>query len=264
MPEISIQTGRIYLLDPSPENKPAIFLLHGLGTEASSWIFQIAALEQAGFRPVAPDLPGFGRSTYTGRRWTIRDAAKSILQIADALTINKFHIVGISMGGTIALQTAIEYSDRLLGLILINTFATLRPKRWNEWSYLVKRYLRARFHGAGAQAEMTARRIFPREDQKELRRELEMHIRQTDPGVYKSAMRELGLFDARHSLKQLSVPSLLITGENDTTVPLENQCELGEGLSGCRQVMIANAGHGVIIDQPDAVNDNLLKFLQTI
>jgi hypothetical protein len=68
--------------------------------------------------------------------------------------------------------------------VLINTFASLHPKRWNEWVYLVRRYIRAWFRGAGAQAELTANRIFPRPDQEEIRRELVSHIRQTDPQVY--------------------------------------------------------------------------------
>ena len=263
MPVIPIRAGNIHFLDPSPENSPAVILVHGLGTESSSWIYQITALADAGFRPIAPDLPGFGRSSYAGSRWSICETAAGLVEIADRLSLDRFHMAGISMGGTIALQTAIDHADRLRKLVLINTFATLRPKRWSEWSYLIKRYFRARVKGVGTQAEMTARRIFPREDQAELRVELISHIRNTDPVVYKTAMRELGLFDVRQYLKQIRIPSMVITGENDTTVPLENQDELAKGLSFCQHVFVANAGHGVIVDQPHVINRNLLQFLQT-
>lgn len=263
MPVIPIRVGKIHFLDPSPENSPAVIMVHGLGTESSSWIYQITALLEAGFRPIAPDMPGFGRSTYTGSRWSIREAADGVAQIADSLSLDRFHMAGISMGGTIALQTAIDHADRLRKLILINTFATLRPKRWNEWCYLIKRYFRARFKGASAQAEMTARRIFPRDDQAKLRMELINHIRNTDPVVYKTAMRELWLFDVRQHLSRIYVPSMVITGENDTTVPLENQHELADGLPFCQHVFVPNAGHGVIVDQPDVINRNLLQFLKT-
>jgi len=75
-------------------------------------------------------------------------------------------------------------------------------------------------------------------------------------------MRELGLYDARKSLNRIQIHSLLITGRDDTTVPLENQHDLATGIDGCRQVFIANAGHGVIIDQPEEVNRYLVEFLR--
>ncbi len=252
----------LFHLDPSPNNKPAVFLLHGLGTEAGSWIYQIRALQQAGFRPVVPDLPGFGQSKFMGEKWSIAEAAGEICMLADRLGIERFHLAGISMGGTIALKTTIDHPERVCSLILINTFATLRPKRLSELYYLIRRYIRARVKGAGAQAELTASRIFPQPGQEDLRRELVRHIRQTDPDVYKTAMRELGLFDIRKLLQDIHIPTLVISGENDTTVPLENQRDLVIGIPDSRYVLIRNAGHGVIIDQPDAVNEKLVEFLQ--
>jgi pimeloyl-ACP methyl ester carboxylesterase len=177
------------------------------------------------------------------------------------MEIERFHLAGISMGGTIALQAAITRQERIASLVLINTFATLRPKRWNEWVYLLRRYIRARVRGAGAQAELTASRIFPGEGKQELREELIKHIRQTDPTVYKQAMRELAVYDARREIKNIRVPSLVISARNDTTVPLENQHDLFVGIPGCQQVFIENAGHGVIIDQPDQVNQTMIKFM---
>jgi 3-oxoadipate enol-lactonase len=251
----------LFYLDPHPDNKPAVFLLHGLGTEASSWTYQLEALGVAGYRPVAPDMPGFGRSKYQGERWSIREAAGTISTLADRMGIQRFHLAGISMGGTVALQIAMDYPEKIASLVLMNTFASLKPKRWNEWFYLLRRYFKARFRGVGSQAELTAARIFPRAEQEELRQELVRHIRQTDPGVYKNAMSELGLFDVRRELQTIHIPTLVITGENDTTVPLENQHDLAAGIPGCRQVFIPNAGHGVIIDQPDDVNRRLVEFL---
>jgi pimeloyl-ACP methyl ester carboxylesterase len=253
--------ARLFFLDPHPYNRVPVLLLHGLGTEASSWTYQFDALAAAGYRPIAPDLPGFGRSPFNGESWSIQYASKVIIGLADSLGIDRFHLAGISMGGTVALQMAIDNPDRITSLVLINTFATLRPKRWDEWIYLLRRYFRARVRGAGSQAELTASRIFPRPDQEELRQELVAHIRQTDPVVYKQAMRELAVYDAHRNLKNIRIPSLVISASNDTTVPLENQHDLFAGIPGCRQVFIENAGHGVIIDQPDRVNQTMIEFM---
>jgi 3-oxoadipate enol-lactonase len=258
---IDADAESLFCLDSYPENHQVVILLHGLGTEASSWTYQLEALGKAGFRPIAPDLPGFGRSKFHGDKWSIRYTANVVISLADRLQIGRFHIAGISMGGTIALQTGIDCPHRILSLELINTFASLRPKRWNEWFYLLRRYFRARVRGAGSQAELTAQRIFPKPEQEDLRRDLVTHIRQTDPLVYKQAMRELGFYDVRKKIKEIRIPALVITGMNDTTVPLENQHDLVCGISGCQQVFIANAGHGVIIDQPAEVNRTMVEFL---
>ena len=250
-----------FFLDPSPDNKPTVFLIHGLGTEASSWTYQFDALTAAGYRPIAPDLPGFGRSKFSGEKWSIRYAADAMISLADRLKIGRFHLAGISMGGTVALQMAIHYPYRIGSLILINTFATLRPKRWNEWAYLLRRYVRARVRGAGSQAEITASRIFPAPHQQNLREQLIRHIRQTDPDVYRQAMRELALYDARRELRNIHIPSLVISARNDTTVPLENQHDLYAGIPECQQIFIEDAGHGVIIDQPDRVNQSMIQFI---
>jgi 3-oxoadipate enol-lactonase len=262
LPVYNSEQSSLFYLDPFPQNAELVLLLHGLGTEGSSWTNQMQALGTAGFRPVAPDLPGFGRSKFTGNRWSIKNTTRVVFDLVASLNITQFHIVGISMGGTVALQGAIDFPDKIKGLTLINTFATLRPKRAGEWYYLLKRYFKARLGGAGSQAELTARRIFPKPDQDMLRQELIRHIRQTDPEVYKTAMLELGTYNARGSLKSISLPVLVLTGENDTTVPLENQHDLVAGIQGAEQIMIKDAGHGVIIDQPAEVNRYLIEFLK--
>jgi 3-oxoadipate enol-lactonase len=249
-------------LDPAPQNSQVVLLLHGLGTEGSSWIYQIQALVAAGYRPVAPDLPGFGQSRFLGKRWSIKNTAHTVVDLMLNLKAERFHIAGISMGGAIALQSTLDFPERIASLVLINTFATLRPKRANEWYYLLRRYFKARIGGAGSQAEITAHRIFPRPDQEMLRQELMLHIRQTDPEVYTTAMHELGTFDVLKSLKNLHLPVLILSGENDTTVPLENQHDLAVGIPGSLQVMIQKAGHGMIVDKPLDVNSQLINFLR--
>ncbi|MEI8131407.1 MAG: alpha/beta hydrolase [Leptolinea sp.] len=261
MPVFVSDHASVFFLDPFAQNQQIVVLLHGLGTEGSSWRYQIQALGAAGFRPIALDLPGFGQSKFTGERWSIKNTARIVMDLVTSLSEERFHLAGISMGGTIALQAAIDFPERIKSLALINTFASLRPKRAGEWYYLLRRYVKARFRGAGSQAELTARRIFPKPEQEILRQELIQHIQQTDPEVYKSAMQALGTFDVRKLIKTLSIPVLVLTGENDTTVPLENQHDLAIGIQNAQQIIIQNAGHGVIIDQPEVVNRNLVLFL---
>jgi 3-oxoadipate enol-lactonase len=77
-------------------------------------------------------------------------------------------------------------------------------------------------------------------------------------------MRALARFDVRRRLSDIRAPTLVVTGEEDTTVPPATQRELAEGIPGAQHVTIAGAGHAVIADSPEAFNRTLLAFLTAI
>jgi pimeloyl-ACP methyl ester carboxylesterase len=254
---------QIHFLDPNPEGYLAVLLLHGLGVDGSSWGYQIQALVGAGLRPLAPDLPGFGRSTYDGRGWTIKRTAGQMNRLLEELQLEEVGVVGLSLGGTIALYMALEYPARMTHLVLMNSFACLRPKRFNELAYLMGRFIIANVRGIEYQAQMVAWRLFPGTDEENLRQELIRRIVQSDPRVYRAAMRSLGLLDLRRRLKSIRTPTTIITGRNDTTVSCEVQQELVRGIPGARQIMIPNSGHAVIVDQPERVNQVLVELFSS-
>jgi 3-oxoadipate enol-lactonase len=259
-----IDLGRdqsISYIDLNPNGKHAILLLHGLGTNGASWQLQFNPLIEAGYRVIAPDLPGFGKSDFTGRRWTMRSVAALLKHLLDRLELSKAVVAGISMGGTIALQFGLDFPQQTERLVLVNTFATLRPDRLNGWYYLLKRFLIVVLRGAPQQASVVAERLFPGPDQAPLRQVLIDQIAQTDRKVYRSAMLGLGLFDARPRLKSLSAPTLVISGKNDSTVPLKNQNALAGDIPGAQRLIVPDAGHAVIVDQPAAFNRGLIAFL---
>jgi len=251
-----------HYLDFNPEGSPAVLLLHGLGADGSSWGYQIPVLCEAGFRPIAPDLPGFGKTIPGSGRWTIARAATDVARFLQGLSIPSLVVAGISMGGAVALQLALDYPERVDRLVLISTFACLRPSRFDEMGYLLGRFVVANLRGKEYQAETVAQRLFPRPEQEELRRELVQRILEADEKVYRQAMQSLALFDARKRLAEIRAPTLVISGENDSTVPLANQVELARGIPGARQVVIPQAGHAVIADQMARFNQEFMQFLR--
>ena len=75
----------LHFLDPNSSGRPAVLLLHGLGADGTSWSLQLPALCQAGFRPLAPDAPGFGRSPYNGGGWNVRRVAGQMAGLLEEL-----------------------------------------------------------------------------------------------------------------------------------------------------------------------------------
>ena len=266
MPEVEVSLpgkggkADLYYLDPQPAGSPAVLLLHGLGANSASWQLQMPALLDAGLRPLALDLPGFGRSRLAGR-WSIASLAGAAARLLEVLDTGPAMVVGISMGGTVALQFGLDYPHLARKLVLVNTFANLRPAQPGGWLYFAWRFLLVHTLGLETQAQFVARRIFPGSEQEFLRQELVAQILTADPRSYRAAMRALGLFDARGRLGTVRMPVLVVTGERDTTVPLRAQHDLVKGLPGACQVMVKDAGHAVSVDQPEAFNLALLDFI---
>ena len=247
-----------------PDADKSILLLHGLGVYGESWGYQAQALTQAGYNPITPDLPGFGKSPAQGRYWSVRSAAEAMVRLLDREGINRTVLCGLSMGGTVALQMALSYPGRVTGLVLINTFAALRPSSVSEVAYFIRRGLRAYIANPGSQAELVAKRIFPYSDQAEWRVRLVESIRASNPKIYRQAMLSLARFDVTRHLDRIRMPVMVITGAKDTTILPRVQQSMAERIPGAQRHLIDGAGHGVIIDHMDEVNRLLLGFMSSI
>jgi len=252
----------LHWLDPNPQGYPPVLLLHGLGANCDSWGLQLPGLSAAGFRPIAPDAPGFGASPYDGRGWTIRWAAAEMADLLGQLKTGPAFVAGLSMGGIIAQQIALDAPAMVRKLVLVSTFAILRPGAVNGWVYYLQRFLLINTLGLPAQARIVARRIFPNPEDAHLREMLMETISRADPRAYRKAMISLGLFSSIERLGEIKVPTLVVTGQGDTTVTPARQQYLVKGILGARQILVEGAGHAVPVDQPDIFNRDLIEFLR--
>lgn len=266
MPLIDLSPqGSLFYLDELPptaliSTSKVVLLLHGLGVNSASWQLQIPALAAAGYRVLAPDAPGFGQSTFSGCN-TIASMTDSILRLLDKLQVQLVDIVGISMGGTLALQIALEQPQSVHHLVLVNTFARLKLGNPYLFPYYALRFVLIHVLGLPEQAKIVARRIFPHSGQEILRAELEAQVCQANIHAYRSTMRALVQFNVLKQLPTICKPTLVITGDCDTTVHPDNQRPLVEKIPSARQMIIPGAGHAVSVEKPQLFNQVLLEFL---
>jgi 3-oxoadipate enol-lactonase len=252
---------RIHYLDENKSSKNHVLLLHGLGVNSNSWLFQIPALLQVGLHPFAPDTPGFGQSTYPGGFAVISHFLEPIAALVNKLHIQYLDVVGISMGGTLALQVALDQPQLVSHLVLVNTFAHLNVTRLGTIPYYLSRFILVHTLGIATQAKAVSKNIFPYPDQEILRQGFIEQVSEADPRAYRAAMRAVTRFDVRSRLGEIQCPTMIITGERDTTVPIDIQSQLVNGISDVRQVIIPEAGHGVTVEKPDTFNKVLVEFL---
>jgi 3-oxoadipate enol-lactonase len=253
--------SNLHFLDPQPTGQPAVLLLHGLGADANSWALQVPALVEAGYRPLAVDTPGFGLSPFDGKGWSIHRVAGEMADLLKELDAAPAHVVGLSMGGTIAQQLALDFPGCVRRLVLVSTFAVLRPDSLGGWVYFLRRAAVISMLGLKPQARVVAQRIFPQVDQAALREMLVDTISRADPRAYRQAMIALGMFNSLKRLGALSVPTLVVSGEQDTTVSPARQTILAHAIQGAQQLILPGAGHAAPVDQPGNFNRELLAFL---
>lgn len=265
MPELQIGPSvKLHYFDHNPSGREAVLLIHGLGAVGESWAWQLPALTAAGYRAIGPDVRGFGSSSYVRGQQRLEVMAADLAALLRSLGLteeNPPRVVGISMGGAIALQFALDCPQMVKKLVLVNTFARLKPAGLKNALYFAARLILLHTLGLPAQARAVTRRIFPRPDQAALREIFYAQILRADPRGYRGAMRALVFFNSLKRLNEISKPTLIITGEHDTTVTPFRQKELLR-IPGSRQIIIRGAGHAVVAEQPEAFNKALVEFLR--
>lgn len=251
----------LHHLDLNPKESQTLVLLHGLGANGESWQLQTPFFTQAGYRTIIPDLRSFGQTPYPGHT-SIAEMAGDVSELLTGLNIPQANILGISLGGTVALQFALDFPKQVDKLILVNTFAHLRPKNPGVWLYMLWRLILVHTIGLETQGKVVAKRVFPHPEQEIARQELMAQIRQADPRGYRATMRALGQFNVQPRLKEIHNPTLILTSEDDTTVPGDAQRALAQGISGARQILFPDGGHALSVDQAGAFNAAVLGFLE--
>lgn len=265
MPNVEIESElTIHYLDLNPNGNKVLLLLHGLGATGESWQLQFPALLEAGFRVLAPDMRGFGRSTFPGGSNNSEVMAHDMIMFLDHLQVENCHIIGISMGGTIAIQQTLIKPAMVNSLILTNTFAKLRPKKVRTWFFYVYRLMLLHTFGMQSQAKFVAKKLFPKPEQVELRKEFANQVSQANPDGYRSMLRSFARYDLSAQINKITVPTLIITGENDSVVPPAFQNELASQILNSRQIIIPKAGHAVSVEQPMIYNKIILDFLTNL
>ena len=242
----------LFFLDPNPTGTPGVLFLHGLGADGSSWSPQLAPLMDAGFRPLAPDMPGNGESRYDGSGWSFKRVAADLADLLRELDTGPVAVVGLSMGGLVAQQFVLDHPGLVRKLALVSTVAA---------QSLLIRFLIISFMGLPFQPNYAAQRTFPKPEQESMRQTFLKQAVRTDPRAYRAAILNLGMFNAMNRLREIRVPTLVMTGDQDNLSEPARQKILARHIPGAKQVIFSDTGHAINVEKPDEFNRALLEFL---
>jgi 3-oxoadipate enol-lactonase len=226
-----------------------VLLAGSLGSAHGLWDELVADLS-ADHRVVAIDLRGHGDSPSAVGPLTMADLASDVLALAGLIGADRFHYVGLSLGGAVGQQVALDAPDRLLSLTLACTAARFGdPATWQERAAAVRSDGMEQLRGA------TADRWFT--DEVRLERPVRVsgildELVACDPESYATVCEALAGFDSRDRLEAITAPTLVVTGDGDPTCPPEVTAVLREGIPGAGHVLLEGSAHLANVCRPDA------------
>ena len=286
---LSLLGGKIFFYDSwrglhSPkqepdEQKPVLVFVHGLGDEADTWRHILPILSEKGYRCIAPDLPGFGRSQWRGRISISRHANAVIRLMTECGVSRPAVLIGSSMGCGVAEVVAFRRPDLVQAVILIDGCFPLHGsvskgllllglpfigKRWYRsfrknheaaWKSLYPYY-----HGLDAMSD---------DDKKFLR---ERVIARVESGNqergYFASLRNItvnfmfGRASFSRKLKKIKGKLLLLWGEHDHIMPVKKTALFRELRPDAQLKTIAGAGHLPHQEKPKETAETVLAFLE--
>jgi pimeloyl-ACP methyl ester carboxylesterase len=236
---------------------PALVLLHGLGLDHTIWM-SIARNCSSYAKVIMPDLRGHGLSGAPEGIYTMDMMAADIKRLMDRIRIEKIVLAGHSMGGYVALAFAQLYPDLLNGLILVTTNANEDPPDKRQARILLATEIEKQ--GSGVMADSLANRLT---DDPILISKMHFLINRTTPkGLIGASLGMAERKDMHEVLRSLTCPSLIIAGENDRITSLSTAEKLVETCQKGKLVIMPNAGHLPMMEEPEVMTIAILGFMR--
>jgi pimeloyl-ACP methyl ester carboxylesterase len=235
-------------------SRPPLILIHGAGGHHLFWPPQIRRMPNQ--RIFAVDLPGHGKSEGIGYQ-TIDDYTREVIGFIKALKLNAAVLAGHSMGSAIALKAAIRFPKRVLGLCLIGGGARLPVAP----SLLQSASDPSTFTAA---VRMVIDNSFSPQADPRLKELAAQRMAETRPSVLYGDFLACDAYTITDQLSKVSAPTYILCGALDRMVPLNNSEFLRDKITGAKMDIGPNAGHMLMLEQPDQTADRLNDFLNTI
>jgi 3-oxoadipate enol-lactonase len=244
------------------EGDETIVLVNGLADDLETWVLQMEDLLGAGYRVLRFDNRGVGQSSAPAGPYTTKLFAEDAKELVDELGLRDFHLVGVSMGGMIAQEYAITCGGDLRSLTLGCTYAEPGPfcsRMFAMWADMAPE-LGIPF--VMRDVTLWAFTVPFFEEREEELKEFEAEMAQLPQSLdaYLAQLSSIRTHDCTARLGEISVPTLVLAGEEDILIPVRLSRRLHEGIAGS-QWRTTKGGHACVWEHPSEFNGALLEFV---
>jgi len=255
--KLELKSGSLYYLDLG--KGPAVLLIHAFPLNHAMWEPQLSALS-AEFRLLVPDIRGFGGSQPPSA-WTMEEMADDLDEFLEKAHAPGCALVGVSMGGYIALSFWAKYPRHVRKLVLANT----RARADNEIEKAARNEMIAALEQSGARIlpdRMLPRLLKPNSPPGVVRKVRGMIEETSAAAAIYTVMALRDRPDSSTSLHRVSCPTLVLCGEDDLIVRDQASRAIADAIRRSRFARVPGSGHLSNLENPDEFNRVVLDFLR--
>ena len=241
---------------------PTVLMLHGIGGGHLSFAPQVETLASSGYRAVAWDMPGYGRSAPI-EPYNFKGLAQSCIALIEALNCGDVALVGHSMGGMVAQEVMARRPELVSKLVLCGTSPSF-GKPDGDWQREFIAQRTAPLDAGKSMAELAQvlvpQMVGPGSLPEGVR--LATHCMSLVPAsTYRRALEALVTFDRRANLPLIQAPTLVVAGEHDRNAPPKVMKKMADAIARSTYLEMRGIGHLQNLESPDDFDRLLLNFL---
>ncbi|MBR0775737.1 alpha/beta hydrolase [Bradyrhizobium diazoefficiens] len=268
--------GRMFVMDPGPKDGVPVILFHGTAAWSKLWWRTTAALKNAGYRPVVPDLPPFGYSQRQGGYSRSEQAAR-IEGMMTTLGTGRAVVVGHSFGAGAALEYVVRHPDRVIGLVLVDAALGLTQTPADAPAILNYGPVRELLTSATATNPLVtrfllSRLIYRQEAATDATLDIlkaPMRVEGTTSDIadwllYFAGSDRSALSASRDEVARIKLRVAMIWGDRDDVTPLAQANDLRSLIPSVSLHVMKDVGHIPQIEDPDAFNAALLSAIREV
>jgi 3-oxoadipate enol-lactonase len=246
-----------------PTSAPVVTMSHSLAANLTMWDPQVPALTSK-YRVLRYDTRGHGGSEAADGAYSFEHLAEDVRALLQNLGIERTHFIGLSMGGMIGQVLGLKHPEVLRSLILCDTSSRVPQEAKPLWE---ERIETTRQKGMGPHVETTIERWFTapfRQKSSAVVDRVRGMIRATNPKGYIGCGYAIMGMDLTSRLSEISLPTLIIVGEEDQGTPVSASEAIQREIRGSGLVVLKSAAHLSNMEQPEAFNRAVTAFLEKV
>ena len=261
-----IQLGEIeFHYELEGESDRTIVLVNGLADTLETWELQVPDLLAAGYRVLRFDNRGVGTTSKPPGPYTTQMMAKDAHDLVNALGLESFHLMGVSMGGMIAQEYALAFQEQLLSVTFACTYAAPGPfcsRMFAMWADLAP-VLGVPFVMRDVTLWAFTNTFFEERESELQEFEEAMAFGDLPTHAYLAQLNAIQTHDTRDRLQELGIPVMVLAGEEDILIPTYLSRELANLTPGS-VYHETKGGHGCVWEYPDDFNQSFLAFINSV
>ncbi len=257
MPLITVRDIEIYY-EIHGRGDP-LLLIHGLGSSCRDWELQVPRFSRD-FQVITVDLRGHGRSSKPPGPYSIPMFGEDTARVLESLQLSPAHVVGISLGGMVAFQLALDFPGLIKKLVIVNSVPELVPRRIGDLLSYWQRLIIIRLMGMEKMGQVLAERFFTDPDQEPLKEIFVRRWSENHKPSYRAALKAAYGWSVRERLGEIQAPTLVL-GADDDYFPTPEKEAYAALIPHAELMVIKDSRHALTAEKPAVFNQIVLDFL---